>query len=408
MNIIQNTKIASKFFLAILIFAASPALAFADYGDAGFANTDFGGLDAGYANTGSYDFGGYANPVSYGGDTNAGWANTQPLDTNAGWANAQPTDTNAGFANTSPVDTNAGYANVGSQDTNAGFANTAPVDTNAGFANTRPIDTNAGYANAGSQDTNAGFANTAPFDTFAGYANTENYPPSAPTYMDTYASYPNYYDTYASYPYAPGFGGGFGPSFGLGVGFGVAPRFASPIVYSSPAIIQPAFVSSAPSVSSASASATAVASVTNINTVSAPPQYQAQYVAPTYVTPTYYNPPQYTAQCFPPPPPPPPAPYVALTQIPYTGIDGSVAYWLTLIGIVAAAAYSLVYFMPHLFTGKSGISALAFAGLRRKQNAIAAPARLIEASIPEKRTGTNDSMVTVHSKDGPRIVINRN
>src|SRR3989338_162165 len=372
MNIIQNTKIASKFFLAILIFAASPALAFADYGDAGFAKTDFGGLDAGYANTGSYDFGGYANPVSYGGDTNAGWANTQPLDTNAGWANAQPTDTNAGFANTSPV------------------------------------DTNAGYANAGSQDTNAGFANTAPFDTFAGYANTENYPPSAPTYMDTYASYPNYYDTYASYPYAPGFGGGFGPSFGLGVGFGVAPRFASPIVYSSPAIIQPAFVSSAPSVSSASASATAVASVTNINTVSAPPQYQAQYVAPTYVTPTYYNPPQYTAQYIPPPPPPPPAPYVALTQIPYTGIDGSVAYWLTLIGIVAAGARSPLSFLPHLFTGKSGISALAFAGLRRKQNAIAAPARLIEASIPEKRTGTNDSMVTVHSKDGPRIVINRN
>src|SRR3989344_3646959 len=230
---------------------------------------------------------------------------------------------------------------------------------------------------------------------------------SSPT---DYTTYTNYYNPVSDY--YPGFRGGFAPSFGLG--FGISPSFASPAFFSSPAIIQPAFVSSAPSVSSASASATAVANVTNINTVSAPPQYQAQYIAPTYVTPTYYTPPQYPAQYIPPPPPPPPALYVALTQIPYTGIDGSVAYWLTLIGLAGAAAYFVVSYLPHLVGAKAGgFAGLALAGglIRRKQVQSVTPVfetrSVAKTFAAEKHSGTTDKMVTEDTKDGPRIVINR-
>src|SRR3989344_269348 len=358
---------------AIPVFADEPGFATFDYAPAGTATFD-------YAPSGGATF-------DYAPSGNAKTYNVNDINSYL------------------PVGENNGYGILGGPGTATfDYAPSAPGTATFDYA---PTPGTATFDYAPSQPGTATFdyapkeePGTATFDYAPKLGEvTFDYAPDYRT-VDIYGVTPEY--AFLGYP---GFRGGYGPSFGLG--FGISPSFASPVVFSSPAIIQPAFVSSAPSVSSASASATAVASVTNINTVSAPPQYQAQYIAPTYVTPTYYNPPQYTAQYIPPPPPPPPAPYVALTQIPYTGIDGSVAYWLTLIGIVAAAAYSLVYFMPHLFTGKSGISALAFAGLRRKQNAIAAPARLIEASIPEKRTGTNDSMVTVHSKDGPRIVINR-
>ncbi|HEY4487232.1 MAG TPA: hypothetical protein VI483_00535, partial [Candidatus Paceibacterota bacterium] len=51
-------------------------------------------------------------------------------------------------------------------------------------------------------------------------------------------------------------------------------------------------------------------------------------------------------------PPPTPAPYVSLSQIPYTGFDygpiGNAMYWGALLSFAAAAGYLLVYGMPHL------------------------------------------------------------
>lgn len=67
------------------------------------------------------------------------------------------------------------------------------------------------------------------------------------------------------------------------------------------------------------------------------------YVAPTYVAPTYVAPAVYTA---------PVAPYVALSQIPYTGFDygpvGNAIYWMSLLAFAVAAGYLLVYGMPKM------------------------------------------------------------
>ncbi|MEK7155465.1 MAG: hypothetical protein AAB734_01150 [Patescibacteria group bacterium] len=111
-----------------------------------------------------------------------------------------------------------------------------------------------------------------------------------------------------------------------------------------------------------------------------------------------------------------PTPYVSLTQIPYTGFDlgtfGNAMYWAGLLVFAMGAGYLAVYYVP----------ALAFAGARRKQYApVVAPmapimvAKEIVAakvqSIVEaiKKTGTNDAMAIVASKDGsmPKIVISR-
>ena len=73
-----------------------------------------------------------------------------------------------------------------------------------------------------------------------------------------------------------------------------------------------------------------------------------------------------------------PAPYVALSQIPYTGFDygpmGNAIYWSGILAFAAAAGYLLVYGMPKL----------AFAGFARKEES---PIR--EAS-PSNGAGTKD------------------
>jgi hypothetical protein len=111
------------------------------------------------------------------------------------------------------------------------------------------------------------------------------------------------------------------------------------------------------------------------------------------------------------------APYVSLTQIPYTGFDfgtfGNAMYWVTLAAFALGAGYLAVYYIP----------ALAFAGARsEKQYAPVVPAKapiLVEKEAAAvkiepiinaiRKAGTLDSMAIVTSKDGsmPKIVIAR-
>jgi hypothetical protein len=138
------------------------------------------------------------------------------------------------------------------------------------------------------------------------------------------------------------------------------------------------------------------------------------------------------------------APYVSLSQIPYTGLDlgvvGSIVYWLALASVALAGAYLVVYYLPALYAqqaGKGGALAFAtsLAGARSKMNemlparplAFVAPAH-VASSEPVKMADavsrlatlenlavlphvkpTTDSMSIVRSSgnDAPRIVINR-
>jgi hypothetical protein len=124
-------------------------------------------------------------------------------------------------------------------------------------------------------------------------------------------------------------------------------------------------------------------------------------------------------------------PHVALTQIPYTGLDlgpiGNAMYWLSLISVAAAGAYLAVYY-------KGGVLALATAAIPARRNHItvsADEAAAIEADSAADETVANeiestpstnslnflpaflgsetkDSMSMVRSADGmPRIVIAR-
>lgn len=150
--------------------------------------------------------------------------------------------------------------------------------------------------------------------------------------------------------------------------------------------------------------------VTGINTTAVAalqpvtPQYHAAYVQPTYHTPTY---PQH------------PAPYVSLSQIPYTGFDfgtvGNAMYWVGLAIFALGAGYLAVYYVP----------ALAFAGSRSGKRfapivAEKAPILVEKETIRTadgvqsiansiRKAGTLDSMAIVDRKDGsmPKIVISR-
>lgn len=135
-------------------------------------------------------------------------------------------------------------------------------------------------------------------------------------------------------------------------------------------------------------------------------------------------------------------PYVALTQIPYTGFDfgplGNMLYWLSLLGFAAAGAYLMVYYLPRLAStsaalqrdgsgkaGRGGAFTLATAMIpaRRKFGPIVAPKApiLIEKETMEaayvapviaalRKAGTSDTMAIIKSTDGsmPKIVIERN
>ena len=113
------------------------------------------------------------------------------------------------------------------------------------------------------------------------------------------------------------------------------------------------------------------------------------------------------------------APYVALTQIPYTGFDygpiGNTLYWLGLLSFAVAGAYLVVYY-------RGGAFSLATAMIRRKGTPSAAkrtatiadviaPAVHAEHSNDVKQgyTGVRDVMTLVPAKNGlaPCIVISR-
>lgn len=155
------------------------------------------------------------------------------------------------------------------------------------------------------------------------------------------------------------------------------------------------------------------------------PQYNVQYTYPqtySYNYPynynypaSYYNyTPQYTAQYTPPAQTyqAPTTPYVALTQIPYTGFDfgpiGNALYWLSLIGFAVAGAYLMIYYLSR------------FAAIRIDSEESLAATTPVEAHaekteqpaatpVSPNYSGTRDSMTAVLSRNGlaPRIVITR-
>jgi len=144
------------------------------------------------------------------------------------------------------------------------------------------------------------------------------------------------------------------------------------------------------------------------------------YYTPTYVQPTYI-------------PPTTPAPYVSLSQIPYTGFDfgplGNAIYWMTLLGFALAAAYLVVYY-------QGGAIALATELVRGRRSYVTSemeeekvtpiPTPVVDAPVftkpvqtapalfnlpvAEHENVTNDSMDFYMSEDGgaPRIIITRN
>lgn len=155
-----------------------------------------------------------------------------------------------------------------------------------------------------------------------------------------------------------------------------------------------------------------------------PPHYNVQAYVPPVTYPSYptynptYNPyvaPVYPAQS---------QPYVALTQIPYTGLElglfGNLMYWGALAAVAAAAGYLLVYYMPlH--------GAPSFAGMFSRANSVPFKSNNedeVENEIEKKNepvavkpapafaqaySGTRDSMNIIRSENGmaPRIVISR-
>lgn len=111
------------------------------------------------------------------------------------------------------------------------------------------------------------------------------------------------------------------------------------------------------------------------------------------------------------------APYVSLTQIPYTGFDfgtfGNAVYWFTLAAFALGLGYLAVYYIP----------TFALAGVRTQKKfapAVAqkAPVLVEKEMVASKvvpiieaiRRGTMDTMAIIASKDGsmPKIVISRN
>src|SRR3989344_4594215 len=104
------------------------------------------------------------------------------------------------------------------------------------------------------------------------------------------------------------------------------------------------------------------------------------------------------------------APYVALTQIPYTGFDygpvGNALYWLGILGFAVAAAYLVVYFIPALFRLRL-VSAPVRAMNQNSAPTVHAEQKDKVSAPVASYFGTRDAMVAVHSKDGsaPRLVI---
>lgn len=140
--------------------------------------------------------------------------------------------------------------------------------------------------------------------------------------------------------------------------------------------------------------------------------------AHNYVPPTYY-------------PPVVQQPYVALTQIPYTGFDfgtiGNSIYWASLLSFAIAGAYLALYFRGGIFALAGNMvangssrraSRPAFSPVAPKAPLLIekeAAAALAEHKVQPvvaalRKNGTIDAMAIVASKDGsmPKIVIERN
>jgi len=105
-----------------------------------------------------------------------------------------------------------------------------------------------------------------------------------------------------------------------------------------------------------------------------------------------------------------PEPYVALSQIPYTGFDlgpvGNALYWLSLIVVAVAGAYLMLYFrggIMSLMTPK-----VAFAPEAPAEEPVVSKTSVFESLPVREMNATKDSMSVVRSEGGiPRIVINR-
>lgn len=117
------------------------------------------------------------------------------------------------------------------------------------------------------------------------------------------------------------------------------------------------------------------------------------------------------------------SPYVALSQIPYTGFDfgpfGNAIYWISLLSFAVAGAYLMVYYLPAQ-AGKGGMLALAggyMTATRPSPVRVSLPtAHVAEktempvvSSTPTARTtGTTDVMrVVTKAGEAPRIMILR-
>ena len=287
--------------------------------------------------------------------------------------------------------------------------------------------------NAGTIDMNASTidVNASSIDTYA-------------SSIDTNASsiYSTSYNVYSIPTYDYGYNS-YGNSLAYGVGYGlcyaamsypyytyqnypvVASAPSNTSVYSPTSIVAPTntctasnscndnSVFNAPSTVITQPAAAYVAPVTY-----ATPQYNVQayvpsysYSSPSYV---YTNPAPYYAPVN---PVVNPSPYVALTQIPYTGFDfgpfGNAMYWIVLAGFAIAGAYLLVYYLPSLKFRQAN-----FRGDPAEQQAVYGAGTLqsqgvtsgTESHLGNIYRGTSDIMQVIKSAHGaaPRIVISRN
>lgn len=136
--------------------------------------------------------------------------------------------------------------------------------------------------------------------------------------------------------------------------------------------------------------------------------------ANNYVPPTYY-------------PPVVQQPYVALTQIPYTGFDfgpiGNSIYWASLLSFAVAGAYLALYFRGGIFAlagnmvparasrpAFSPVAPKAPLLIEKEAAAVLAEHKVQPVVAMLRKSGTIDAMAIVASKDGsmPKIVIERN
>ena len=197
------------------------------------------------------------------------------------------------------------------------------------------------------------------------------------TYQTLGGTYQTYTSAIPTYDYGYN---SYGNSLAYGVGYGlgyaamsypyytyqnypvVASAPSNTSVYSPTSIVAPTNTCTAPN--------TCNTTVDDHSVVSAPTYAQP---ATAYVSPVVQTVPYYTAQAYVPSysysspsyvytnpapyyapvnPVVNPSPYVALTQIPYTGLDlglfGNALYWIVLAGVALAGAYLLVYYLPSL------------------------------------------------------------